>query len=346
MIPTNVVEAVRETCHKVAESSEEVHVSIEGVESFARKLLTDPYLCDRLNDCRNATMTHQPVVFEGGNVPRRLNVTFTNFDAELNFACVLGLLQTGSGYRKDLHSALGCGASDAMTLGTVAMQNALGDITAAILIAVPLSDILKWFRLDGKDTALVQFGGRLHNMLVEAGHALQDNGFASFASLVLSCKTAAELTTALCRYIPGFADSAKYHGETVWFAKKAQLTVTDIHARLVAHGGASAGYPDVESLTVFADNVLPTVLRSQGVIILSEDLKRDIDNGVLLSSGSPRENELRACAVDAAERIVKAAKIQGLQIAERTLDWLLWTVGKRPDIRVVQRHACRDTLFY
>ena len=344
--PTNIIEAVRTTCHRVATSSEYVHVDDAGVANFAKRLLTDEDFRKRLSELEHdETATQQPVVFEGGSVPRRLSVHFKSFDAELNFACILGLLQLGSGYRKDLHRALGWGASDTMTFGAVAMQNALGDATAAVLAALPLSDVQTWFRLTGEES-LTQLSAKVHEVLVGAGRGLLDNGYASFAALVTECTSAAELTTALCCIVPGFADCADYRGEKVWFAKKAQLAVTDVHARLVAHEGPTAGYPDVESLTVFVDNVLPAVLRAEGVIVLSDALKKDIDSGVPLASGSAQETELRACAVDAAERIVEAARAQGAEVTARGLDWLLWTVGKRPDLRAVQRHACRDTLFY
>ena len=344
--PSNIVEAVRATCHTVALSSKEVHVDDAGVAKFAELVVSDPDFKARLDElAKNEESTQQPVVFEGNSVPRRLSVHFTSFDAELNFACILGLLQLGSGYRKALHQTLGWGASDTMTFGAVAMQSALGDLTSAVLTTISLNNVQEWFRLVGNDE-IDQLCKKVHDVLVGAGRALTQNGFSSFAVLVKSCKSAAELSTALCRIVPGFADSSEYNGERVWFAKKAQLTVTDIHARLVAHYGPNAGFADVDSLTVFVDNVLPAVLRAEGVLILDDTLSHDIDFGVDLDAGSSRETELRACAVDASERIVAAAQKQGSKVKARELDWLLWTVGKRPDLRAVQRHACKGTVYY
>lgn len=356
--PKDVVEAVRQSCHRVAEEASEVRVDDSAVARFAQQLCADADLRARLAELHDdAAATQQPVVFEGAAVPRRLSVRFASVDAELNFAVVLGLVQLGSGFRRPLHALLGRGASDTMTYGTVAMQNALGDLTAAALAGLALADVRTWFQLppecsssssssddDADREALATLGSMLHGVLTGAGRGLQAHGHASFAALVAQCDTAAALTTALCRVVPGFADRAEYRGACVWLAKKAQLAVTDVHARLVAHG--RRGYADIDALTVFVDNVLPAVLRATGVLVLSPALAHDIDAGVLLAAGSTRETELRACAVDASERIVAAARAAGLAVSPRELDWLLWTVGKRPDLRRVPRHACRDTVYY
>lgn len=358
--PTNIVEAVRQSCSRVAEEASEVRVDDGAVARFAKDLCTDADLRARLAQLHDdAAATQQPVVFEGAAVPRRLSVRFASVDAELNFAVVLGLVQIGSGYRRPLHAVLGRGASDTMTYGTVAMQNALGDLTAAALAGLTLADIRTWFKFpectsaatSSDDAATVEdreavakLGTMVHEVLAGAGRALQAHGYASFAALVATCDTAAALATALCRVVPGFADAAVYRGARVWLAKKAQLAVTDVHARLVAHG--RRGYADADTLTVFVDNVLPAVLRAAGVLVLSPALAHDIDAGVPLAAGTAREVELRACAVAAAERIVAAARAAGLAVSPRELNWLLWTVGKRPDLRRVPRHACRDTLYY
>lgn len=370
--PTNVIEEVRESCERVAKEARDVRVDDAAVVRFAQQLGADADLRARLAELHDDdAATQQPVVFEGAAVPRRLSVHFASVDAELDFAVVLALVQLGSGYRRDLHAVLGRGASDTMTYGTVAMQHALGDLTAAALAGLTLADVRKWFQLpeynnnsnssqeedkdEDKDESkekekkesregVARLGAMVHGVLVDAGHALAAHGHASFAALVAGCDTAAALATALCRVVPGFADSAAYGGARVWLAKKAQLAVTDVHARLVAHG--RAGYADVETLTVFVDNVLPAVLRAAGVLVLSPALAHAIDTGTPLAHGSSHETELRACAVAAAERIVAAARAAGLAVTPRELDWLLWTVGKRPDLRRVPRHACRDTVFY
>jgi hypothetical protein len=108
--------------------------------------------------------------------------------------------------------------------------------------------------------------------------------------------------------MPLFADPGFY--------KRAQITAND----LVLAGVAD--YPDVDELTVFADNLVPHVLRLDGVLAYDAALAARIDAGEELEHGSPEEIEIRACAVHACELL--AAR---LGVPPRTLDNWLWNRG-------------------
>jgi hypothetical protein len=63
------------------------------------------------------------------------------------------------------------------------------------------------------------------------------------------------------------------------FYKRAQIT---------ANGRALAGvasFADVDRLTVFADNLLPHVLRTDGVLTYAPGLAATVDAGLLLPAG-------------------------------------------------------------
>ena len=102
------------------------------------------------------------------------------------------------------------------------------------------------------------------------------------------------------------------------FYKRAQITAND----LVLAG--VAGYSDVDELTIFADNLVPHVLRLEGVLRYDPALAARIDAGEPLEHGSREEVEIRACAVYACELI--AAR---LGVPPRTLDNWLWNRGVR-----------------
>ncbi len=101
------------------------------------------------------------------------------------------------------------------------------------------------------------------------------------------------------------------------FHKRAQIAAND----LVLAGVAA--FDDVDRLTVFADNVLPHVLRCDGVLEYAPALAARIDAGEELAHGSPEEIELRACAVHACEQLAAAAGVP-----PRTLDNWLWHRGR------------------
>ncbi|MEJ7891420.1 MAG: queuosine salvage family protein [Solirubrobacteraceae bacterium] len=113
------------------------------------------------------------------------------------------------------------------------------------------------------------------------------------------------------------------YAEDPGFHKRAQIAAND----LVLAGVAD--FDDVDRLTVFADNMLPHVLRADGVLEYAPELAARIDADEELQHGSPEEVELRACAVHACEGLAAVAGV-----APRTLDNWLWhrarALGGRP----------------
>jgi len=100
-----------------------------------------------------------------------------------------------------------------------------------------------------------------------------------------------------------------------------------------------AEFGDLDRLTIFADNLVPHVLRVDGVLRYDPALAAHIDAGHLLPPGR-EETEIRACAVHACELIAKE-----LGVAPRELDVALWNRGQRPEYKAVLRHRTR-TVFY
>lgn len=101
------------------------------------------------------------------------------------------------------------------------------------------------------------------------------------------------------------------------FHKRAQIAAND----LVLAGVAE--FADVDRLTVFADNMLPHVLRHDGVLTYDDALAARVDAGEELAHGSREEVELRACAVHACEQLAAAAGVP-----PRLLDNWLWHRGR------------------
>jgi hypothetical protein len=109
-------------------------------------------------------------------------------------------------------------------------------------------------------------------------------------------------------------------------------------AQIVPHDLALAGvaqFRDLDRLTIFADNLVPHVLRVDGVLRYEERLARHIDAGRVLRPG-PQEREIRACAVHACARAAPR-----LGISERDLDHRLWTRGQDERYKALPRHRCR-----
>ena len=100
-----------------------------------------------------------------------------------------------------------------------------------------------------------------------------------------------------------------------------------------------ATFADLDELTIFADNLVPHVLRCDGILVYEPELAARIDGEHLLSAGR-EEREIRACAVHACELLSTR-----LGVPARILDMWPWTRGQDPALKARPRHRCR-TVYY
>jgi hypothetical protein len=117
------------------------------------------------------------------------------------------------------------------------------------------------------------------------------------------------------------------------FWKRAQITPNDFQLAGIADFG------DIDQLTIFADNLVPHVLRVDGVLRYDDALAERIDSSELLPPGD-EEREIRACAVHACELIAER-----LGVPPRILDVWLWNRGQGERYKSPPRHRTR-TVFY
>ena len=137
--------------------------------------------------------------------------------------------------------------------------------------------------------------------------------------------SAERLAEALAAGMPFFDDRGFY--------KRAQLAPSDLALAGVAR------FHDLDRLTIFADNVVPHVLRVDGVLRYDEGLAHRIDAGELLPPGD-EEREIRACALHACELLAERSGV-----APRDIDNSLWNRGQQLRYKALPRHRTR-TVFY
>ena len=117
------------------------------------------------------------------------------------------------------------------------------------------------------------------------------------------------------------------------FYKRAQIVSSDLALAGVAE------FSDLDRLTIFADNLVPHVLRVDGVLRYEPALAARIDREELLPPGR-EEREIRACALHACELVSERTGV-----APKAIDNWLWTRGQEPRYKAVPRHRTR-TVFY
>lgn len=120
------------------------------------------------------------------------------------------------------------------------------------------------------------------------------------------------------------------------FYKRAQIAPSNLALAGIGE------WRDLDRLTIFADNLVPHVLRCDGVLVYDERLAAHIDAEHPLVRGweLEAEREIRAGAVHACARLAPL-----LGVSEPMLDQWLWTRGQEPQIKARPRHR-RRCVFY
>jgi Potential Queuosine, Q, salvage protein family len=137
--------------------------------------------------------------------------------------------------------------------------------------------------------------------------------------------SAERLATILARGMRFFDDRGFY--------KRAQIVPSDL-----ALAGL-ATFHDLDRLTIFADNLVPHVLRVDGALRYDPALAAHIDTERLLPPGRA-EREIRACALHACEQLAERTGIP-----PRVLDLRLWNRGQAPEYKAVPRHRTRSVYY-
>jgi hypothetical protein len=167
--------------------------------------------------------------------------------------------------------------------------------------------------------------------LRELGERVQDAG--SFLVLARSGDGSAVRLAEYLGSWPTWRDVSTYRGHEVPFFKRAQIAAADLALAGIAP------VDDLDQLTLFADNLVPHVLRIDGVLRFEPELVARIDAEELIEHDSPEEVEIRACALHAVELLVAA---HGSTTAT-AVDNMLWHRGAAPRYKAHPRHRARTT---
>lgn len=142
---------------------------------------------------------------------------------------------------------------------------------------------------------------------------------------------------------PTFRDVSFYKGREVPFFKRAQILAADLF--LAFKGETPAAFGDMEGLTNFPDNMVPHVLRCDGILEYAPALAEKIENRVYLAAGSEEEVELRACGIYAVELMKQAAKKAGHDVTSVNIDHILWNRGYESGFHEKPTHLTRSVWY-
>ncbi|WP_028067932.1 queuosine salvage family protein [Solirubrobacter soli] len=239
------------------------------------------------------------------------------------FSLQLNAINFGSGWFPTIRKPEGLS-------GFRTMEAALrrrGPWTAAQLRQLTRRQVADTFGQDPEHPLMGHFTRHLN----ELGERI-DSSFLAFAR---AHETVEALATTLSTW-PTWFDVSPYPSGDVPFFKRAQIVAGDL---ALTRLGPTEGR---ERLTLFADNLVPHVLRIDGVLMFDPDLTRRIDEGILLEHGSREEVEIRAVALHAVELLVQA---HPHPTTAADLDWVLWTRGAQSRYKAHPRHRSPTTAY-
>jgi len=319
-IPTgDVFDRIRASCAAVAAQSTHVTIDESRIETFAAELDLD--------------------LSPDDPGQKRLG----NEESSAAFVMTLDAINFGSGYFPFIQKRPGMSGYHTIAASLRDLVADTGAITAARLGEISIDDCAATFDqlLDGGP------GHELMKLFTTALHDLSafvdDIGDGSFLSVIEAAGGSAASLVGLLDQMPFYHDVHRHPAGEVLLYKRAQITAQDL-AVAFDHRGPGR-FHDLDRLTMFADNLVPHVLRVNGILRFSDQLLTHIEAADDIEIGSEPEVEIRACALHAVELLAAAIKARGDRISTAALDNVLWNTGAEPRYKTIPRHRSR-CVFY
>jgi hypothetical protein len=293
---------VRAACASVAGRARQVRIVAEAIEPYARTLPSGPEPAPDL----------EPGAADEARAAYSLQLNAVNF---------------GSGWFPTLRKPPGL--SGFRTVEAALRRR--GPWSVEDLEAVDAAQVATTMRQDPEHELMTLFARALREI---GAHVASAHG-GSFLALARSGDGSAVALAEQLGRLEMWRDVSRYDGEPVPFFKRAQIAAADLDTQGLAPAR------DLAALTMFADNLVPHVLRLDGVLEFDPALTARIEAGELLEHGSPEEVEIRACALHAVELLVAA---RGSTTATH-VDYLLWNRGAGERYKAVPRHRARTSAY-
>eukprot|EP00833_Pecoramyces_ruminatium_P014853 jgi/Orpsp1_1/1188885/evm.model.d7180000067948.1 len=290
------------------------------------------------------------------NNPLKVPLKFDTLEEELNFVALNALLAFGSGWRNELHEACNRGAANTIKFGIISMHISkmqYGTINhMANLTITDISSIFQIPLLGEEETkenmpgvtvstqhCLREFAEKLQYVFHKTALDLKKGGYRSLAQFVMylinstknEVNRAEVILKGIINVLTVFQDSAVINGKEIFIFKKAQLFVYTLYKAF------HKKYPlfdikGIEKLTIFADNVIPTILIDLGILKVSSQILKAIEEKENMSKTN-MDVKLRAVSIVACEKIVNKLKEQNItymnnEILETDIDTYIWNLGK------------------
>jgi hypothetical protein len=306
----DVLSHLRDACEQVAGSALHVRIASDAIAGYAAGLPLD---------APAAPPDPAAHLIEGSR--EELSAFWLTLDA-INF---------GSGWFPTLAKRPGRSGYFTVAIGVRERFRAHAPWSAEELSTIAAADLAATLRQDPNHELMCLYAVSLNDL---GGHVKDEFGGKFSGPVDAGGGSAVSFVERLAGW-ESFADTSAYEGAEVPFLKRAQIAAADLSEVGVVK------FRDLERLTMFADNLVPHVLRLDGVLQFDSQLVDRIERGELIEYGSPEEVEIRACALHAVELIV----YERPESRASEVDRLLWHRGQAPRYKASPRHRCRCTAY-
>ncbi|CAI4229542.1 unnamed protein product [Auanema sp. JU1783] len=170
----------------------------------------------------------------------------------------------------------------------------------------------------------------------DSGLVLLEKWQGSFYNCVKAAGGSAQsLLRIIVENFKSFRDIAEYNGQKVAILKRAQILIADVAGAL--KGVDTIGeFPDLGTLTMFADYRVPQALAFLGALEYSQKLLDRLGEGKRLDNGSAEEVELRGFSIWACELIVEEIRRlkqsgtdNGKEVNAALVDMFVWVYRRQ-----------------
>ncbi len=318
----HIFDRIRSSCRKVADRAQHIQINRSRIPAYAASLPLGKVTSPQLDPACHYLGRQEDTV---------------------NFLITLDTINFGSGYFPYLRKRSGMSGYFTVASSLHDAYVKKGPLSARQLAEIAVEECTRIFDQDPNNTVARELMQHFAVALNDLGRYVLDRFNGSLIDLVDSAGSSAGRLVQLLREMPFFNDVASYCGNEVLFFKRAQITAADL--ALAFDGRGWGHFKDLDQMTIFADNLVPHVLRADGILIYEEALLDAINAGQLIPSGSTAEVEIRACAVHAVELIKQQLAKSGRMITSPELDSFLWNRGQQPEYKAIPRHRTR-CVFY
>jgi hypothetical protein len=247
---------VRAACARVAAEGRSVWIAADSVDAYAAGLAAAP----------EPDPDPQTQFLEGDRETRAA------------FAICLNAINFGSGWWPTIEKRPGLSGYSTIEAGIVERFRSEGAWSAAELTDVSATTIATTLGQDPAHPLMEHFAASLRDVGLRV---LADHG-GYFESVVDAAGGSAAALAELLAAWDAFADVSTYGGLEVPFFKRAQLAAADLDRAGVVN------FADRGRLTAFADNLVPHVLRVDGILHLDPALEATLEAEISSSTALPR----------------------------------------------------------